>query len=639
MYTRFFGLQHAPFSIAPDPRFLYLSERHREALAHLHYGMGAGGGFVVLTGEIGAGKTTVCRCMVEQIPADCRLAYLFNPELTVRELLETVCHEFGIARPEGPGEPGSTKPLIDALNLFLLDAHARGLHCVLVIDEAQRLSMALLEQLRLLTNLETHERKLLQIVLIGQPELREMLARPELEQLAQRVIARFHLGPLDEAETEAYVRHRLAVAGLEGAIPFDAAALRHIHRHSRGVPRRINLLCDRALLGGYADGQGRIGKGIVDQAAREVFEDRPHPSAPPTRGRWMLLGGGLALAGAVIGWTAWQQAATPRPLSAGAGPQGAAAAASSPSTKAPTPAGSAPLAAGSAPAMVGPAPAASDTAGTQATHAGAATSTSAASGAMAAASPSIAASRTSAPATPPPAVTSNTVTPTPGVSAPAAQASAATARWLDEASWHDWLARAPRDAAVAWRELAGSGLPAHTAGTSLPAHTAGDPCAALLEQGRLCLRRRGTLALLRELGGPALLWLSTTGQATRVVLLVQLSGQAARLRSGGDDVMVPLTLLAQAWRDDYALLWQPPAEAVVDGAGRVVSIDVGWLTRRLVQAAALPASAASSATLATLRPSIEAFQRARGLPADGQVGALTLIHLQKVATPAPAVVR
>lgn len=211
-----------------------------------------------------------------------------------------------------------------------------------------------------------------------------------------------------------------------------------------------------------------------------------------------------------------------------------------------------------------------------------------------------------------------------------AQASSSAARWLDEPSWHEWLARAPRDAAVAWRELAGK---------SLAPHTAGDPCAALQEQGRLCLRRRGTLALLRELGGPALLWLSTTGQATRVVVLVQLSGQAAHLRSGSDDVMVPLTLLAQAWRDDYALLWQPPAEAVVDGAGRVVSIDVGWLTRRLVQAAALPASAASSATLATLRPSIEAFQRARGLPADGQVGALTLIHLQKIATPAPAVVR
>ena len=186
MYTNYFHLKQAPFSIAPDPRYLFMSERHREALAHLLYGIGSGGGFVLLTGEIGAGKTTVCRCFIEQVPDDCRLAYIFNPKLTVEELLQTICDEFRIDVSPTAG----VKAYVDAINAYLLESHARGHNNVLVIDEAQNLSAQVLEQLRLLTNLETSERKLLQIILIGQPELREMLARPELEQLAQRVIAR-----------------------------------------------------------------------------------------------------------------------------------------------------------------------------------------------------------------------------------------------------------------------------------------------------------------------------------------------------------------------------------------------------------------------------------------------------------------
>ena len=188
MYAPYFGLSKEPFSIAPDPRFLYMSDQHREALAHLLYGLGGGGGFVLLTGEIGAGKTTVCRCFLEQVPARCSVAYVFNPKLTAAELLQTVCAEFGLPvdAAAAAGAP-SIKALVDALNAFLLGLHAQGRQAVLVIDEAQSLSADVLEQLRLLTNLETAERKLLQIVLIGQPELRDLLARPELEQLAQRV--------------------------------------------------------------------------------------------------------------------------------------------------------------------------------------------------------------------------------------------------------------------------------------------------------------------------------------------------------------------------------------------------------------------------------------------------------------------
>jgi general secretion pathway protein A len=201
MYAPFFGLSKEPFSIAPDPRFLFMSEQHREALAHLMYGLGGGGGFVLLTGEIGAGKTTVCRCFLEQVPASCAVAYIFNPKLTAAELLQTVCAEFGIVLPApldaaAHHQPASVKAHVDALNAFLLAAHAQGRQAVLVIDEAQSLGPDVLEQLRLLTNLETSERKLLQIVLIGQPELRDMLAQPGLEQLSQRVTARFHLGAL-----------------------------------------------------------------------------------------------------------------------------------------------------------------------------------------------------------------------------------------------------------------------------------------------------------------------------------------------------------------------------------------------------------------------------------------------------------
>ena len=272
MYVPFFGLAQAPFSIAPDPRFLFMSERHREALAHLVYGVQGGGGFVLLSGEIGAGKTTVVRCFLEQIPSECNVAYIFNPKLTAAELVQSVCDEFRVAVKARFGTAPSIKDSVDALNRFLLEAHAAGRSNVLVIDEAQMLAADVLEQLRLLTNLETDKRKLLQIILVGQPELRSMLAGPGLEQLAQRVIARFHLGALSRSETAQYVAHRLAIAGLSRASPFDAAALRRIHRISRGVPRRINLLCDRGLLGAYSSDSPRVTVRIVEQAAREVFD-------------------------------------------------------------------------------------------------------------------------------------------------------------------------------------------------------------------------------------------------------------------------------------------------------------------------------------------------------------------------------
>jgi general secretion pathway protein A len=304
MYKSHFGLTQEPFSIAPDPHYLFMSERHREALAHLLYGVRGGGGFVLLTGEIGAGKTTVCRCFLEQVPGRCNVAYIFNPRQSAEELLESICDEFGIPRPETPGRLPTARDRVAALNEYLLRTHGVGQNNVLVIDEAQNLSAEVLEQLRLLTNLETNERKLLQIILIGQPELRDMLARPELEQLAQRVIARYHLEALTPRETAQYIQHRLTVSGLSGALPFDMPSMQRIHALTRGVPRRINLLCDRALLGAYASGRPTVSMEIVDKAAAEVTGEpaprRRKPSWRSPRARIALALGAGALGGAAL---------------------------------------------------------------------------------------------------------------------------------------------------------------------------------------------------------------------------------------------------------------------------------------------------------------------------------------------------
>jgi len=278
MYAAYFGLTERPFSLAPDPRYLYLSDVHREALAHLLYGLGEGGSFVQLTGEVGTGKTTVCRALLEQLPPDVDVAMIFNPRLTSVELLAAVCDELRVSYQSGTT---SLKVLVDALSRALLDAHARGRRTVLIIDEAQNLSARVLEEIRLLTNLETTKEKLLQVILIGQPELAELLARRNLRQLAQRVTARYHLRSFTEEETRTYVQHRMEIAGQRQPI-FTRLALHAAHRLSRGVPRLLNTICDRALLGAYATGQTRVKESIVRRAAREVLGRRAR------RRRWMV---------------------------------------------------------------------------------------------------------------------------------------------------------------------------------------------------------------------------------------------------------------------------------------------------------------------------------------------------------------
>jgi general secretion pathway protein A len=302
MYTSFFGLSEKPFAITPDPRYLYLSERHAEALAHLLYGINESGGFIQLTGEVGTGKTTVVRTLLSRVPHHADVAVILNPRVTPVEFLLTICEELGLAIAEADRD--SVKQMVDALNRRLLSAHAEGRRIIVLVDEAQNLSIDVLEQVRLLTNLETPTQKLLQIILIGQPELRELLDRTDLRQLAQRITGRYHLRPLSREETKGYVRHRLRVAGATEDI-FTSAALVELHRLSQGIPRVINVACDRALLGAYTQETKKINAGLVRRAAGEVYGRR----FLPTWLGWVVGSlGVVALGGTLfLGWQFWRQ--------------------------------------------------------------------------------------------------------------------------------------------------------------------------------------------------------------------------------------------------------------------------------------------------------------------------------------------
>ncbi len=517
MYAEFFGLKQSPFSIAPDPRYLFMSERHREALAHLLYSIRGGGGFVLLSGEIGAGKTTVCRCFLEQIPENCRVAYIFNPKLTVSDLLKTICSEFHIeVKHEGIG-PATIKDHLDPLNAYLLASHARGERNVLIIDEAQNLTPYVLEQLRLLTNLETSERKLLQIILIGQPELRTILAKPELEQLAQRVIARFHLGTLDKTETLQYIQHRMQVAGLRGPLPFSKQAVARIHDLARGVPRRINLLCDRALLGAYASGAPQVVAAVVEKAAREVFEGemagtpasgsvaslRALPGWLGTLGAGAL--GGAVVAGAFFWWWGTAQQPALQPLNAGAATvappadTGVRFAATQPAREP----DAAALPAESAPAQADP------------------------------------------PADTAPPVTDG---------APAF------------GSLIDNEAAAWRQLGPIWGQALAGGDPCATAQQN---------------QLQCYRTDRMTINGLRQLNRPGILVLRGAGQGARRVLVTEMTLDSVILQSGEQRWRLPLTALADLWRGEFATLWRtPPGQTgrLVDGRDGPAAL---WLGERI----------------------------------------------------------
>jgi general secretion pathway protein A len=299
MYLQYFGLHENPFSIPPDPHYLYLSRGHQEALAHLQYGLAEAGGFVQLTGEVGTGKTLLVRTLVERLPEGVDVALILYPVLTVGEFIAAICDELRVPH---PGERASLKQLIDALNAHLLQTHARGRRTVLIIDEAQNLSREVLEQVRLLTNLETTKQKLLQIILIGQPELAQMLAQQDLRQLAQRITARFHLVALTRKENFEYILHRCRVAGAK-AILFDRKAMEQVYAASGGIPRLINVICDRALLGAYTRGKQVVDVSIVKRAAKEVGQGAiPKQWYSP---RALAVASALVVALAAAAWQWW----------------------------------------------------------------------------------------------------------------------------------------------------------------------------------------------------------------------------------------------------------------------------------------------------------------------------------------------
>jgi general secretion pathway protein A len=265
MYNQFYGFREPPFNITPDPRFLFFSDRHREAFNHILFGIRERKGFVQITGEVGAGKTTLCRAVLEELGSNFVTALILNPCLDTTQLLRTVLTEFGLQ----PGRSDRVECL-EMLNRFLLEQLEKGNDVVLLIDEAQDLDSELLEQVRLLSNLETDQRKLLQIVLLGQPELREKLDDRSLRQLRQRITVRYHLTPLDREEVERYIQHRLQVAGGNGRPAFTSWAVRSIHRYSGGIPRLVNAVCDKALLAGFVDGTDLLTRRQVRRAIREL---------------------------------------------------------------------------------------------------------------------------------------------------------------------------------------------------------------------------------------------------------------------------------------------------------------------------------------------------------------------------------
>ncbi|WP_295887917.1 AAA family ATPase [uncultured Thiohalocapsa sp.] len=686
MYPKYFGLKEPSFSITPDPHYLFLSGQHREALAHLLFGAGGGGGFVLLTGEVGTGKTTVCRAFLEQLPEGVDVALVLNPAMTATELLHAICDEFRVALPSG--EP-SVKTMLDHLNRFLLDAHARGRRPVLIIDEAQNLRPKVLEQIRLLTNLETSKQKLLQIFLIGQPELRVLLASPDLRQLNQRVTARYHLTPLGPRETAAYVDHRIAVAGVERPL-FTPRALKRVHRHTRGVPRLINLLCDRALLGAAVSRRMQVTPGIVDAAAREVI-DRADPALPRRRSALataaavlMALGLGVLIGGADLPqrlpadwvqavpaqWLAavgWQRPdADPDPSrdpsvaeDDAVGPGAASvlaqtsASAADPDAAADTPdagtaadASVAPIASVAAPAAPGADP---DAAGQtpQADLADAETLVGAApeadsaaattaeadtdAGADAGAEEALAAAAPGEPAAQLPAAADTEATPAADPETAADAEDPAEARPPRIAT-----ARVAPQAPTLAADRLGDALIKEDAVVDellrlWQVETAPGvrflDCAAVPAFALACERSKGRWSDLRRFDRPAALKLRLPGSGAGFVVVGGLDEEHALLYLDGAAMRVPIAALDERWSGDYLMLWRPPPYG-----GRVIGVRdpadaIAWLRERL---ALLPGSELTVDPArydADVTAAVRRFQDAQGLIADGIAGPRTLIML------------
>ncbi len=538
------------------------------------YGINEAGGFIQLTGEVGTGKTTVIRSLLEQLPGHADVALILNPRITPAEFLLTICEELHVPVPDAGR--GSTKTLMDLLGRHLLDTHARGRRVVLIVDEAQNLSTQTLEQVRLLTNLETATTKLLQIILIGQPELRELLDQPELRQLAQRITGRYHLDPLSPEETAGYVKHRMRIAGSTAEV-FTPGALREVHRLSGGIPRVINVICDRALLGAFTREDHRVGGGLVRQAASEVY-GRPVP-APWLK--WTTVGAVAAALGLVAAgvWTYLGQR-----------PDGTAE-----RTAAGTSVGNLPAPAEPTAPEARVAPAAGIA------HPPVEVTAQAAPGAAA------------------------------GSAAPAAGAAAAPPAGLDEL-----LVRHANDTTT---EAALAKLFALWGSTYEPARGRG--CEQAVRQGLECLFQKGSWAQLRTLNRPAILTLTDDLGRTHQVVLTALTDERATLDLGGDAREVSITALSRYWFGDFLLLWRPPLALAKSLSPGMRGADVRWLRESVRAAQGLPAAArASDFYDEELTRLVQDFQRQHRLAVDGVAGVQTQIVLDTAinATGSPTIV-
>ena len=581
MYYQYFGLSEGPFSIAVNPRYLFMSARHRDALAHLLYGVGAGGGFILLTGEVGTGKTTINRCLLEQLPDATDIAIILNPALNAQELLASACDELGI---DYDRTNHSLKTLTDLLHRFLLENHARGRNTVLLIDEAQHLDFEVLEQIRLLTNLETDSEKLLQIILIGQPELAQMLARPELRQLNQRITARYNLEPLNLEETGAYIRHRLQVAGLPPDRElFPRSVVRGIYRRTRGIPRLINLLCDRVLLGAYGRNRARADRAMLAVAAREVMGEEE-----ASRSYSGLAAAALA-ACLILGGLAWWQLAG-GDASGGQGMRGSAgpAVAQAPDTGSPDPAAQSPT-----PAT--PLQGADALPGDPAT------------------SINLAAATRSQPDPEP--------QPGPGPEPEPEMQSNPEPKPLALPAARAWLVRPEPGLSALWSLTSARPQPDGLCGDSED----GAP-------GDLPVCVSDTVQTWSDLSGfsrPLLLRLVTPERFASAAILLDLTESRARLWSRDGVATVDLLELGSLWEGEFSYLWHPP-----QGFARPVALweDSPVVAQIAIMFAQLDGQSRALAGR-VFNPALEArvrlFQEEHALAADGVVGVQTLLKLNE----------
>lgn len=568
MYNAYFGFKESPFSIAPDPRYLFMTDQHREALAHLVYGLNSEGGCILLTGEVGTGKTTVCRCLLEQIPEQSNIALVFNPKVTAVELLETICDELHIDYPTGEN---SVKTYIDRINAFLLQANAAGQKTVLIIDEAQNMDDTVLEQLRLLTNLETNQRKLLQIIILGQPELLEILSRENMRQLAQRITARFHLNPLSRSDLKSYISHRLAVAGSNVQL-FDDTAIKRLFQLSKGIPRIINIICDRALLGAYVETKNRVDLQTLNNAAKEVFGNTRQATGSR---RWPAIAAIAAgIAGVAIAAYLTVQP-QPEAITAVAEPETEIPAREEPPVAADTtPAADTPAAADKA-QQAGPAPAPAALVAEAAVE----------------------------------------VEPAPEPRPAGPGDDPAAFEELVFTATKQSKPRAFSDLFELWnREY------------DVLKH--GNACTFAVDNGLSCLHRQGNLRSLAILNRPAVLKFYDQRHRPAYAILTYLGDNEATLRKGEKSLTVAVDTLNQYWLGEYTLLWQKPPyyqSAVQPGSQGPI---VQWLDQQLVRIYGQDDVPTIHDTYDDeLMAQIIRFQQSKGLIPDGVVGPHTFILL------------